>query len=79
MPLTLEQETKLLPLLEKASELIVNLISEDNPDSPSEKEFQKTIRQISDISPFVYQIHLNIYNRIPDIKRRLLDYIKNNI
>jgi hypothetical protein len=77
MPLSLEQEAELLPLTEKASDLIANLIMEE--DSNSDNEFQKTIEQISAISPIMSTIYLGLYKRIPHIKSRLLDYVRNNI
>ena len=77
MPLTLEQETELLPLAEKASNLIVNLIVNDNSDL--DVEFHRLIGQISVISPFVSKMYMMMYNHIPKAKSRLIDYLKDNI
>ena len=77
MPLTLEEETKLLPLAEKASDLIVEMIIEENSGSKEDADFHKILELISEISPTVSGAYLNLYDRIPKIKSRLLDGVKN--
>ena len=69
MPLSLEQEAELLPLTEKALDLISDLIMEK--DSDSYDEFQKIIKQISATSPILSEIYLRLYNRIPNIKSKI--------
>lgn len=77
MSLSLEQEAELLLLTEKASDLIVNLIMEE--DLKSDREFHKVVEKISVLSPIMSKLYLNLYERIPGIKGRLLDYVRNNI
>lgn len=77
MPLSLERESKLSPLMEKASDLIVNLIVEE--DSNLNEEFNKIIKKIFLISPIAYKVYFELYSRIPDIKLKLLDYVKDNL
>jgi hypothetical protein len=74
MPLTLEEESRLLPLAEKATDLIASLIMEGNPDlyNSYDNEFKKIIEQISAISPLLSGIYLDWHNnRIPKMKSRL--------
>jgi len=75
MTLSLEEEAKLIPLADKAIDLIANLIMEEEPIS--DEEFHKTVKEISAISPIMSKLYLNLYNRIPKIKSRLLDWVKN--
>lgn len=77
MPLTLEQEAELNPLAEKAVDLVVNLIMEDNPET--DREFHETVEKISVLSLLISKLYLNLYERIPNMRGKVLDYVKNNI
>ena len=77
MPLTLEEQTKLVPLATKAADLIVKAVMEE--DSNSEGEFKEIRNKISAISPFVSELYVRLYNLVPDVKSRRLDYLRDNI
>jgi hypothetical protein len=90
MPLTLEEETELLPLVNKASDLMVKLIlkGELNEEAnkktsyleEEDKEFHKIVERISAISPLISGIYLDWYNKhIPNMKSMLADWGKDNI
>ena len=78
MSLSLEQEAELIPLAERAFDLIINLVMKEE-DQELDREFHEVVKQISAISPFTSKLYLSWYERLPKLRERTLEYVKDNV
>ena len=82
MKLSLEEKTKLISLSEKASDLLVEILSENNPKEQIATERDKKIKnifsQIHHTCPLLADGYIEMYNYIQKVKSKeeKLTYLK---
>ncbi len=74
MKLSLEEKTKLIILSERASELLVEILAEENPKerikTEADEKFHKTIGQLNFHCPALADEYMRMYNSIQEIKAK---------
>jgi hypothetical protein len=74
MKLSLEEKTKLIILSERASELLVEILAEENPKERIQTEmdakFHKTMAQMNYHCPALSDEYIKMYNKIQEIKAK---------
>lgn len=74
MNLSLEEKTKLIILGEKVSELLVEILAQDNPKDriPTQKDidFNKTITTLNYYCPLLAEAYVKMYNFIQEAKSK---------